>query len=469
MFPISSSNTESGKTNADFPLTVRQQLNCAQPAESARTPGVGPYSGGADYYYLHSMKPQSDGLWLCCCGADNELIHWTGPHPFKRLKCEKCENVLCRNCDTAQILTPCDENAKVASDHNGLRLAQVCPSCGPSHRACDFRGSTWDWASTKACYCGERPHSNWLQYTMKAPGMYKVDPTKVAQDMKIARLEKMQSSGKHNSAQKAPARCLPSINEHRVPLSHRPGLRSLQTSNVTSNTRGSILRTPISLLGPAAIVPQKALTHLSTKRPQISLKRSGAVRNKQHSPYAGQLASYQLSHLSARPTLVETRGPIINYGALRDEAKAYLKSILGDQVYEDIEDSVEGEKMIWEVIHDNLLPSVLETKQFDTEEEAQLVRNLTTFDQLLHSAEEVPRRRVSRAVTDLPSLPPPQEMTAECMGFGDSEVSNLTSGHVSRESAGMYGDLAIAGGVALAEDDWAGTWKLYQRSLGRKF
>lgn len=360
MFPIFSSNTESEKTNADFPLTEGQQLT--QPAEPARTPGVGPYSAGAGYDYLPSMEIQSDGLWLCCCGANNELIHWTGPFFFKHLKCEKCGHVLCRNCDTTQILTPWDENPKVASDHNGLRLAQVCPSCGLSHPACVFQDNTRGWAPIEACYCGERSDSNWLQYTMKSPGMYKVNPRKVAQDMNNARLEQPQSSGKYDSAQQAPAQYVPSRIEHRVPLSQRRGLRPLQTSNATLNTRGSILRTPISLIGPAAIVPRKALTRPITEQPPTSLKRSGAVRNKQHGPYVGLPASYQPSHLRARPTLAETRGPIINYGKLRDEAKAYLKSILGDQVYEDIEDSEEGEKMIWEVIHDNLSPSAPETK-----------------------------------------------------------------------------------------------------------
>lgn len=124
-----------GKSNSDFPLTVEQQLNYAQPAKSARSPGVTPYSAGADYDYVRSMKICTDGLWLCCCGTENGLVHWTGAFPFKYLKCGECEHVLCRKCLTTDVLTPWKEGMKEKVDDNGLRLARVCPSCGLSHRA----------------------------------------------------------------------------------------------------------------------------------------------------------------------------------------------------------------------------------------------------------------------------------------------------------------------------------------------
>ncbi|KAH6612552.1 hypothetical protein C7974DRAFT_323133, partial [Boeremia exigua] len=123
------------KSKTDFPVTVEQRPGHSQPADKARTPSTIPHSDGVDHDRLCLIDTHVDGLWLCCCGAENELVHWTGLHPFKYLKCEKCGHVLCGNCETTHILTLWEQDPRVVVHGSELRMAQVCPSCGLSHRA----------------------------------------------------------------------------------------------------------------------------------------------------------------------------------------------------------------------------------------------------------------------------------------------------------------------------------------------
>ncbi|KAJ4987152.1 hypothetical protein SVAN01_07304 [Stagonosporopsis vannaccii] len=357
------------KTHVDFPLIVEQQLNCAQPAESARTPAITQYSAG--------------------------------PYPSKHEKCG--------NCETTQVLIPWGKNLKVASDHNGLRLNQICPSCGLSHRACIFSDNTWGWIPTKTYHCGHRLDSKWLQYTMKAPEEFKLDS-------KNKRLQKKyQATEEQGSVQNPPYREPKSTIGYPVsPLKH-PGL------------------TPSSLTRPAAIIRRKSLPRLNTDATQSSLKRSRAMSHKQGSPYVARSVWYQSSPVSACPTLngrAETWARSASYLEFREKAKVYPMSNLGEHIHSEVGSSAEGKKKIQDVIHDNISHCVPLTEQCDNDENALLVRSVSklalyapqpvrravTADQLLSTTGETPCRLASRVLTDPPSVLLPQGLSADYAG-----------------------------------------------------
>lgn len=103
---------------------------------------------GRDYLYLRHILDEinGDGLWKCCRGHEQELIHWKGSHPFKRLRCNSCDHILCPHCETTTVLT-CLEGGRVLPDKchgvSGLvSYGQLCPSCGLTHRARRIQSTT---------------------------------------------------------------------------------------------------------------------------------------------------------------------------------------------------------------------------------------------------------------------------------------------------------------------------------------
>jgi hypothetical protein len=61
---------------------------------------------GVDFPNLCATgERQLDGLWVCHCGHENQLVHLTGAHPFHYLTCGRCEHILYQLCQTSEILT----------------------------------------------------------------------------------------------------------------------------------------------------------------------------------------------------------------------------------------------------------------------------------------------------------------------------------------------------------------------------
>jgi hypothetical protein len=93
---------------------------------------------GAEYPNLRlTGDKQADGLWVCHCRHENKLIHYAGPHPFKHLRCGKCEHIMCEFCPTSAIMTPLKQvtaNTLKLPDSQPM-FAWVCQHCGLSHRA----------------------------------------------------------------------------------------------------------------------------------------------------------------------------------------------------------------------------------------------------------------------------------------------------------------------------------------------
>ena len=146
---------------------------------------------GRDYLYLHHIldKIDGDGLWKCCRGHEQELIHWKGDHPFKRLKCNSCEHILCHRCESTTVLTrlkrglvlpdKCHETSGLVS------YGQICPSCGLTHRARSVQ-ATRDNATNDSvsdmtfdnflCVCGRLSDNTWLRFWIGPIYEYRRNP-----------------------------------------------------------------------------------------------------------------------------------------------------------------------------------------------------------------------------------------------------------------------------------------------------
>jgi hypothetical protein len=161
--------------------TLERDLASAQRAEHFFTP-----SFRKDHEYsslLHATHgPQiEDGMYVCCCGADNTIVHFTGPHPFKHLNCRVCNHTFCNACTSSEILTPIHAAklhpyaAHLATTNH---LGQICADCGLSHRAID---------RSLQCPCGSTASADWILFAILSPDKYKYDPNAAFVHLKLGR------------------------------------------------------------------------------------------------------------------------------------------------------------------------------------------------------------------------------------------------------------------------------------------
>ena len=495
------------KSNADFPLTMQQQLDYAQPAESARTPMVSSEGAGADYDYLRAMKVHDDGLWLCCCGFENKLVHWTGPFPFKHLKCGECEHVLCDNCETTEILTPWNPKMGVIPDANGLRLLQVCPSCGLSHRAVvyeDHNGKHLEWVPkashsyAETCHYGHLAGFKWLQYAIRSPGIYQLSHKAATRELKEKRSKAKshlskeedavqfsqkcraslhlraakpwletynESPYRYDSAQNTPAR---SSNREYPELVKKPpkllwecpGISRQQGLNLSQNPYNSVqnnlVYSPTHTPTQSMSIPQaRQPAPLAVDTNTSSLKRSGAQRVKHGVPYTPRSASYQDSPVSPRLHLTNrsmTWANAADFLELRDHAEASLKITLGEVKYNVIKDSAEGELLIQDVIREQFLNPESPVHQYATrcdssaEDESYARAGVDRIANLVISVPDMHAPTpMRRAVTYDQLLENAEDIP---------EVETPTRVMVSEE-------------VAQDKTDWAVTYKLYKKNMDR--
>lgn len=320
----------------------------------------------------------------------------------------------------------------------------------------------------------------------KALGEYKIDSKKVSRDLKKMRMEKSQE---HDSAQSISARPPPlnvpySINGWPMSFWEHPGVGGQQASNAALSPCGSYLQTPIASLS-RNLAQQRVNTRrqpsirLNADGDQSALKRSGAVRIKRGTTSIARSASYQDSPVSARPTLTsraDTWGPSADYLKLQEEAEFYIKFMLGVNKYEEMKDSAEGDQLIQGVIQERLLYPAQPTEQLQNAQRErpasaltlhapQPVRRAATYEHLLAQTGETPRRPVLRIQTqglipvNRPSLVEPNGENVHVVTRTGDDRAKTHQKPVNQptENVGDQGD-----------DDWADTYKLYQRSLRRQ-
>ncbi|KAF2876082.1 hypothetical protein BDV95DRAFT_614839 [Massariosphaeria phaeospora] len=139
-----------------------------------------------------------DGIWLCRCGHENILTHWTGPHPFKFLRCGNCDRVIDAKSLASDILKPVKPFTRMYSIARRpipetMAFGMACPDCGLTHRG---RVQTC-WSSVTrevgyvvclrdtVCVCGRAADSKWLQFRIGDAETYRMDPHGTAVDLKM--------------------------------------------------------------------------------------------------------------------------------------------------------------------------------------------------------------------------------------------------------------------------------------------
>lgn len=158
---------------------------------------------------LQRLMPAAagDGLWKCCNAHEQELVHWSGAHPFKFLKCERCEHVFCRECCTTEVLRVAKGSGRVYGgngDGNGERVGnngqgkmdgvvcygQVCSGCGLTHRARRGRegGATLSYDGV-VCACGRVPDEGWVVFRIGSIEAYRRNPHEAFSELLLQRAE----------------------------------------------------------------------------------------------------------------------------------------------------------------------------------------------------------------------------------------------------------------------------------------
>jgi hypothetical protein len=294
------------------------------------------------------------GIFVCCCGHDNTLVHYEGKHPFGKLECGKCKHILCKRCQTTAIATPLTEtdHARIAKmDLTKLRaivddLFQICPHCGLSFKAqirCpDHRGERFCWvpvashSHSELCSCQASAKPDWLKFVIGDPTAYRSDAAKALDDLKNIRIEKgleKKYRVEHGDAVQKPLQDGWEGPGHRRAQVGRPQLQ--HTDSVAEFTARPFNNThpdgrsqqevaeshPIDLT-----VRNASMPHQPTRRPerlslvQHSLKRSGAVRGNS-TPRSGSNRSFR-----ADPTATPRTG---SYAESSPSARLHIRPRAG--------------------------------------------------------------------------------------------------------------------------------------------
>jgi hypothetical protein len=139
---------------------------------------------GAEFPYLCATgDKQGDGLWVCHCRHENQLVHYAGPHPFNSLRCGKCEHILCESCPTSAILTPLKQvtaESLIPRGREPTSFCWVCQHCGLSHRATVSE-------SASQCKCGHSLKDCSQGYLIGSIVEYRRDPEGTAVTLSLQR------------------------------------------------------------------------------------------------------------------------------------------------------------------------------------------------------------------------------------------------------------------------------------------
>lgn len=331
------------------PAQVEHLLRTAKPAERCDS-YFPPGAGAEEVEFPHLFKDERrHGIWVCCCGHDNQLVHFEGPHPFKKLTCGDCDKILCKNCLTTDIVIPlkdADQATIAKQDMSKLRglaekLFQICPDCGLSTcaqiRNPDHHGERLCWvpvashSHSEMCPCGASAKSNWLKFVIGDPSTYRSNPAKALDDLKniwmkkkalksgyqLEHIDSVQKSPKskweepgYRGAQvvKTPLKPHDSLKEFVAhPYTHTfPDSRHAGILRLSQPVDRSVQNTPV----PSPIRPSIRLrpAHLTLVQHESSIKRSGAVRSN-GTPRSGSTStprsgSYPETPTTARPQVL---------------------------------------------------------------------------------------------------------------------------------------------------------------------
>lgn len=168
---MSKEQKEAQRFKHDFATTKR--------AESSLSPEL-----REDHEYPHLIQAtygedMADGIYVCCCGTENNLYHFEGKYPFKDIRCRKCNRIFDDECSSTTIMTPIKDRTGLPSSGLTQQLAegmcQICPACGLTHRVGLVPGST-EPNYDVTCHCGIQSNRFWNMFYICSPKAYRNDP-----------------------------------------------------------------------------------------------------------------------------------------------------------------------------------------------------------------------------------------------------------------------------------------------------
>ncbi|KAF3005799.1 hypothetical protein E8E13_007753 [Curvularia kusanoi] len=169
---------------------VERLMHKAEVAEDRKIPEAFLGAGTELHYGPVDRSEWRDGVWMCCHKHENFLQHYKGAFPFKHLTCGTCNHVLCKECETTEVILPLQGgNHEMNDDGSEPRFFQVCPSCGLSHRAENRRNHgrkklTWmtetEDSQSTPCPCGTISQTRWGKYEIGLPWSFRLDPVQSA-------------------------------------------------------------------------------------------------------------------------------------------------------------------------------------------------------------------------------------------------------------------------------------------------
>lgn len=187
----SDSTTDSTLDRTKLQMGIFSFIKPSKTAHSAgfRDPFF-PSAGAVDneHPWIQQHHDEPRGIYVCCCGHDNELKFCSGKSPFSELTCGKCAHILCDECHMSDIIALIDQDKW--SFWHGLynvekhKLFQVCPGCGLSARA-ESRGARPRWPE-KCRGCGALATADWPKYVVNPRPS---EPSaKMLDDLKMTRI-----------------------------------------------------------------------------------------------------------------------------------------------------------------------------------------------------------------------------------------------------------------------------------------
>lgn len=353
------------KTTAAQPspaLSLAERLKAAQPAESPLRPSFHPHDG-PELPYLTYAVTQADGVWVCCCGHENQLVHFAGAFPFKYLACGECDRVLCGECGTSGVLTPLVGvvyTTEIGAPGEEIRVCSVCSACGLSHRSVGHGGTV---SPPEKCCCGNEDSDKWLQYRIGSVWGFRRDPVKAAHDVKHELTARKAEKVEKSRARKQ----LRTLDQWRAEESsqrqHRP--EPLRSARFTQEMHWPPPSpAPRTAPLPPRVPAVQRLVDGDPKSTSCSLQRSGALRHKSSGPRTPRSATFddRNPHTPHRDYFSLRRAATLataeQHKRLDDEARSFIESIFGARTYKSFLGTPEEDVLV-SIAREELGPEIL--------------------------------------------------------------------------------------------------------------
>ncbi|CAG5175525.1 uncharacterized protein ALTATR162_LOCUS10621 [Alternaria atra] len=157
----------------------------------------------------------ADGVFFCYkCNTENRMIHYRGDHPFKRLVCRVCDRVYSKGCATSNILQV-GVTKPSQQPSRELRIGQLCPDCGLTHRAVTRDGMV---SFDTTCVCGNVADESWIRFSIGSAMDHRCDPINFPTELNLGHKTKVIEQHNRTKKQKRVEQQMPIEKTRIVPL-----------------------------------------------------------------------------------------------------------------------------------------------------------------------------------------------------------------------------------------------------------